>query len=512
MGERLLINGLFKLLKLAWRILKFTGLWFFILMLLLWDFVNTIPVLNVILDIPMFLLAFGGWFYLLAQNILRLVYRNPQFKLYELILDFKNNRGFVADKKEYHSEENTGIIFGKLNGNWITKSENKDGHVLVVGGAGSGKSSCIAIPTLRSWNSSIFAIDIKGELYEKTHEYRTNKTAKIFNPTDKEAWGFDPYYMMRNTDDIYSEAKALALAILPLNPQDKNPYFTQAGQSMLTGFILHYFNEGLSFSQTMQELKKRPVAMQIDEVMEESTDKAQMELNQFNGMDSKTLSNIYSTVSNAITLFATNDDLQRVLDTSDHIITPEDLEKGIDIYINIPEYKLEEWKNLLAMMINQFLKAFERRSESSTTPILFSIDEFARIGKIETITNGLATLRSKKIHIALFVQSKSQLNAIYGKDTAEIIADNCTYKAILKASEPTTQEWCSKLVGTFDKEKQSYSKNKDEVGFGKGSGVSVTTEEKRIIKPEEFAYLDDIVCLFPSGYLRVDKAPYYLEA
>ena len=161
------------------------------------------------------------------------------------------------------------------------------------------------------------------------------------------------------------------------------------------------------------------------------------------------------------------------------------------------------------MMCNQFLKSFERRGEGNKTPILFLIDEFPRLGKIEAISNGLATLRSKKIHIALIVQSKSQLNAIYGKDVAEVIADNCPYKAILKASEPETQEWCSKLVGTYDKKKDSSNYNADILGVGKGQGKSSSTEEKRIIKPEEFAYLKDVVCVFPNGYKRLQKANYY---
>ena len=33
--------------------------------------------------------------------------------------------------------------------------------------------------------------------------------------------------------------------------------------------------------------------------------------------------------------------------------------------------------------------------------------------------------------------------------------------------------------------------------------------EKRIIKPEEFAYLKDVVCVFPNGYKRLQKANYY---
>lgn len=76
-------------------------------------------------------------------------------------------------------------------------------------------------------------------------------------------------------------------------------------------------------------------------------------------------------------------------------------------------------------------------------------------------------------------------------------------------AEPETQEWCSKLVGTYDKKKVSSNYNADILGVGKGQGTSSSTEEKRIIKPEEFAYLKDVVCVFPNGYKRLQKANYY---
>ena len=110
------------------------------------------------------------------------------------------------------------------------------------------------------------------------------------------------------------------------------------------------------------------------------------------------------------------------------------------------------------------------------------------------------------------VQSKSQLDAIYGQDISKVIADNCSYKAIMKASEPDTQVWCSKLVGTYDKKKMSSNYNADVMGVGKGQGTSTSTEEKRIIKPEEFAYLTDVVCVFPNGYKRLKKAKYYEDS
>ena len=59
----------------------------------------------------------------------------------------------------------------------------------------------------------------------------------------------------------------------------------------------------------------------------------------------------------------------------------------------------------------------------------------------------------RKYILLLLFRVRAELNAIYGKEVAEVIADNCSYKAILKASEPETQEWCSKLVGTYDKKR-----------------------------------------------------------
>jgi len=37
----------------------------------------------------------------------------------------------------------------------------------------------------------------------------------------------------------------------------------------------------------------------------------------------------------------------------------------------------------------------------------------------------------------------------------------------------------------------------------------VTTEDRRVIKPEEFATLKDVVLLTPFGFCRVKKTPYF---
>ena len=472
-------------------------------------------VINLVTEI---LLLIAGILMILkvVQNVIRMVKKDRSFSFFRILKEKGQKKGFEAklggDIVALRNAENiSGFVFGKHKGKYVCMDEKTDGHILTIGGAGSGKTAGVAIPTLMSWQSRVFAIDIKGELYEKTKGKRNEAMIKVFNPTDPNAYGYDPFYMLKYTGEVPEEARSLALSICPLPADVKDPFWIKSAQNMLTGLIIYFYHYKLSFAETMKVIKSKPIKELIAEIMVSGDGQAIAELSQFSGMDDKTLSGVFTELSNHITVFATSNELQRALGSDGHTITPQDLENGYDIYCCIPEHKLEQWQDLMGMLCNQFLKFFERRPEGNKTPILFLVDEFPRLGKIETISNGLATLRSKKIHIALFVQSKSQLSAIYGKDIAEVIADNCSYKAILKASEPTTQEWCSKLVGTYDKYKNTSSYNADVIGIGKGQGTSKTTEEKRIIKPEEFAYLKDIVCVFPNGYRRIEKAFYFKD-
>lgn len=520
-----IFHFLVKLLQIALKLVVFLGLWWFFIPIGVGVIFELATGKNLFRNEVMYGIFNALWYvcYVLApltfiQNLVRMVTKDRSFSFWRLVLGRAGKKKGIeakvgGDTVALQTAANlSGVVFGKLGGKYVTMPEATDGHILIIGGAGSGKTAAVAIPTLLSWKERVFAVDIKGELYEKTKKARGEAQIKVFNPTDPNACGYDPFYILKHTDDLAGEARALALSICPLSAEVKDPFWIKSAQNMLTGFILYLFEQGLNFSEAMKFIKSQAVKQLVTMIMtdgDRAAERARVEVSQFDGMDDKTLSGIFTELSNHITVFATDDYLQRALSGGGGCITPADLENGYDIYCCIPEYKLEQWKDLMGMLCNQFLKSFERRGEGNKTPILFLIDEFPRLGKIETISNGLATLRSKKIHIALVVQSRSQLNAIYGKDVAEVITDNCSYKAILRASEPNTQEWCSKLVGTYDKAKTSSNYNADVMGVGKGQGTSRTTEEKRIIKPEEFAYLQDVVCVFPTGYKRLKKANYY---
>lgn len=440
--------------------------------------------------------------------------RSRNFVVYGLIFLFKHlkgekAKGILAKLNTDNASEMSGMVFGKKGSSYVTKKEEEDGHALVIGGAGSGKSSGVAIPTLMSWKNRAFVIDIKGELYEKTKKARGEDMIKVFNPSNTYACGYNPYYVLEMTDDLCSTAHEIAESIIPLPADVKEPMWIKNARDYLCGAILYFYDKGKNFSDTMIAIKSQSPKSLVAEIMESDNKDAIIYMSTFADMADETLSGVFTEVSINITPFATNKELIRALSGSSNSITPNDLESGYDVFICIEEHKLEQWKSLMTMIVNQFCKFFEQRKDGNSEPILFMLDEFPRLGKIESVATGLATLRSKKIEIMLYVQSKNQLDVIYGEKQAGSICDNCTYKAILKASEPATQKWCSDLVGTYDKTKKSSSVNADNFGMGKGSGISTTTEEKRIIKPEEFAYLQDVVCIFPTGYSRITKIKYW---
>ena len=400
-----------------------------------------------------------------------------------------------------------GFVFGKLGGKWIAKKEDKDGHILVVGGAGSGKTSCIAIPSLLSWGEAVFCIDIKGELYEHTKRKRVN--ARVFDPLSAGTYGYDPFYLLKSSDNPAQEARAIAQALVPLPPDTREPFWIENAQNILTAAILNYSARGLSFLETAEMIQSITPLNLIKELRASEVREARFCVNSLGDMNEKTLSSIMSELSKNIVLFVTDKNLIHALSRPKNI-TPDDLEFGHDVFLCIPEHLLRQWKNLLTLIVSQFLRHFEKRPNMTANPILFLLDEFPRLGKIEEIMDGLATLRSKKITICPIIQSLAQLDLIYGAAARRVIVDNCAYKAILNATDADSQEYFSKLVGTHEKLKITQDLRLEAItNFVAAKGTSKTSEEKRKLKPENFATLRDIALFTPYGFFRVEKVPYY---
>ena len=392
-----------------------------------------------------------------------------------------------------------GVFFGKKDGVEIGKNVEEDGHVVVFGGSGSGKSSCFAIPTLNRYEQGAFIIDIKdgGEL-ERKSTYQGK--SYVFRPGDRNSLGYDPFWFI-DKKEPEAGLKEIAYSLIPKDPKNPSDFWILNEQRYLHAALYYCYDMGLSFLESCRTIHSLSSADLLERIKESNCAFAKAGMSDFFGMAAETLGGITAGVGNVISIFATEAEVMKVL-TKREKITPELLLDGERIYVCIPEHKLDVYRELLQLVISQFSRYFERLKDDEVRPVLFVLDEFARLGKYEIFINGLATLRSKRVTIVILTQSVSQLDALYGHDNRKVILDNCAYKVVLNASDPDSQQYFSKLAGNYMKHRKSYTR-------GRSSSYSISEHEEPIIRPEKLATLKKAMLISPYGLQWVQKSPYY---
>ena len=163
----------------------------------------------------------------------------------------------------------------------------------------------------------------------------------------------------------------------------------------------------------------------------------------------------------------------------------------------------------------QSLIKIERQRKEGKKPrqIHFLLDEFANIPRIPDFDNKIATARSRGMWFHLFIQSYDQLDLIYGRETANIIIDNCNQQTFLGSQSQATKERFSRECG------QKTVQSLDGLLKGEQSNlvqvaVVQTTALDRIIPGEMYThriYSPVIKCSFIRSYqcAEVGLFPYF---
>ncbi len=451
----------------------------------------------------------------------------------------RNFQGSVTDTRlKLELNRESGVFFGmyERDGFYIGKSSRMDGHICVIGESGRGKTESIVKPTMLTYqDGSAIVFDFKDDLY--SHWLGTSKflgkRCRVFrlgNP-DGCSCHYDPLAVLKQDDsaNIVPAADILAQTLIPLPEGDKDPVWIKTAQIFLTGVIIYYSGLEFDFPEIMSMVVNTPTTQVIKEIMDADADddddndytsRAKIFINKLTDVDQKVLDNIGMELSQ-LAIFAADMDVMKLL-------TPE---KGcemldwyeiststepIDVIISVPESKLDYYKPLLRLMGNQLINVLEQRPQrtfdrgTELPPILVLMDEFARLGRFPSITNGLMTLRSAGVTFAIFIQSIASLDEVYGHTTARVILDNCTFKVILGASDVESQQYCSNLVGSVETLRASINESCNMfTGQVTGYNRSISTTREPIIYPHEFGTLSDVVIVSPEGYVRVRKVPYY---
>lgn len=111
-----------------------------------------------------------------------------------------------------------GIVFGKRFGLRAYSPEQDEGHILVLGPSGTGKTSALLIPTLRSWQGTALVVDISGDIAANVHT--ENKI--VYDPTSEDCIPYDVFASINAVDDDTERQERLEQLAYLLLPDKAN--------------------------------------------------------------------------------------------------------------------------------------------------------------------------------------------------------------------------------------------------------------------------------------------------
>ena len=390
-----------------------------------------------------------------------------------------------------------GIVFGKSENKLITIPSNSECNIAVFGPPGSGKTSGIAIINAMTFDGSVLAIDIKGDIYNYVRQHSDRKIIR-FCPDDADAmtqsYHFNPFagLIKMDTTDRKLYLTNLATILIPDEGGTDGNYFTSRARKYLQGiiYLLLQDNPDISFPGMIHAALQGNAFDWVKKALDGTHPDAAEYLASFYGNNEKNISGVYDTLCAALIPFS-NPILDELLTQSNQSISIDMLEQGYDIYLQITQEHLDAYAPLFTLILQSFSTAFTKRPDSSTginnRPILQIWDEFPQLTFTYKMVNAnLSTLRSKGIICMLLQQNMSQLEIKYKQEGARTIIGHTNYQIILGSNDPASSKAFSDMFGTRKILKTSNSTSHSQKIT---TGRSISETKEPVYPPEEFGDL-----------------------
>lgn len=200
-------------------------------------------------------------------------------------------------------------------------------------------------------------------------------------------------------------------------------------------------------------------------------------------------------------------------------------EKPTAFFIQIPDEK-ETRYGLASVCISQSYKEFVRKARDNEViskdkakahnaclkrPLFYIMDEFANMPPVAKLDKIITVARSRKIFLNMIIQSYAQLENVYGKNTANIVMDNCNTKLFLGTPSQETREAFSKELGNYQIKVSSKSESKG--ADGKTSpGSSTSLQTRPLMFASDLDKLKEgtiIVKIFGNNPIKSQSTPYW---
>ena len=202
----------------------------------------------------------------------------------------------------------------------------------------------------------------------------------------------------------------------------------------------------------------------------------------------KTRGSYLSTIFDKLSLFS--DMSICSLTSANEIDLGEIATKPTALFLQIPDEK-ETRHTLAGMVILQTYKALVAKANtypdlSLPRSVYLLLDEFGNLPQIHKLEQMITVGRSRRIWLALVVQSYAQLAKVYDDKSADIIKSNCNIQIFIGTTDLKTIDEFSKKCGNYS----IIQKNVNFSSSNSGVGSSISVKERPLIYPTELQQLN----------------------
>ncbi|MBX5242753.1 type IV secretion system ATPase VirD4 [Rhizobium sp. NLR22b] len=417
----------------------------------------------------------------------------------------------------------TGPVFGKTAGprwpgRYLTNGEQP--HSLVVAPTRAGKGVGVVIPTLLTFNGSILALDVKGELFELTSRARKARGDRVFKfaPLDREGrtHSYNPVLDIVNMppERRFSETRRLAVNLIAAKGKGSEGFIEGARDLFVAG-ILACIERGTPTIGAVYDLFAQPgekykLFAQLAE--ETQNTEAQRIFDNMAGNDTKILTSYTSVLGDGGLNLWADPLIKAATTTSDFSIY--DLRRDpTSIFLCVSPNDLEVIAPLVRLFFQQVVSILQRTlpKKDEIFEVLFLLDEFKHLGKLEAIETAVTTIAGYKGRFMFIIQSLSALTGAYEQAGKENFLSNTGIQIFMATADDETPNYISKAIGDYTFRARSTSFSQRNIF---DTNIQLSQQGAPLLRPEQVRLVDDdmeIVLIKGQPPLRVKKVKYYSD-
>ena len=402
-------------------------------------------------------------------------------------------------------------------------------HVVVIGGSGSGKTRFFVKPNALQCSGSYFFLDPKGELtYSLGGAMEKNGVTVTVIDFVHFRGHYNPVAYLKTDEDAMKLAYALVFNTKknPAASGGENEFWDKSAVMFLASLILYILYESPLYERNLNTMMDMILECKVSEdgydenrmdilfgelEQRDPHHPAVLQYRSFKLGSAKTLSSIMVTaVSNLHMLQSAA--FAEMIATDEMFLPKLGVEKRA-IFCVIPDND-DTFNFMVSILYTQLFDQLFRLADSTpefhgTLPVhvRLMMDEFANVATPENFVKILAVARSRNISCDIILQNVSQIKSKY-KDDWETIIGNCDSLVYLGGNDYSTFEYISKLLG-----KQTIRTKGQSIGKGShgSSSDSYQVTGRELMTPDEVRRMKRSDCLVMiSGEAPVRDKKYNL--